>query len=1111
MRTQRRSPTLSDFPYTPLAAAVALALAPHAAQAAAAGCTAGTTICVNSPGDSNAAGGGQFIYGGEVDLRGALTACTCGTIRFDLTDVRYNASGGPFVIQPSLALPATACNIDGEGLSTDSVSRVTVDGSAANAVTYPSGLPYGITSATGVGVTGLAVMNIHNGAALDGSINASNNIVSNSLTGIDVSGTVDSNKVFNNSTGINSFLSNQLIQNNLVYANDVGIEVDDVSPTITGNTIGLGPALSVGNATGIDILFGSPTITGNTISSNDIGISVREDSGSTIDSNHIGTDATGTLLKGNMTGIFTSFAYGTSITGNTIAAPLTGTAVDIEDDSRNVRISGNSINANSGASTLIGGGEGIVAGCSSGLSVSDNTITTNGRNAIDFGAMSSSTIQDNAIGSTGLGVSTQLGAILNGISLHDAVCNLGLVAKSAHAKLGLSSPTNATGIFLNTIYGASRNGIVLDNADNTDISSENFVGNSNLYGVEILAGTGNHVVQNFIYGNGVTLGAGAKNLDLDFHSSGPNPSLPNDAGDADSGPNDGQNYPSNITVHYRPDLDQTLVDYSLDSAPGTYRIDAYENVPPTTVPGGTPIFSCCSTQNYAVPGGTNTLFIGGRHDSISLTASSLDVNGNPFDTSEFSPVQNTTLVPNATVSPTVVNFGGVPINTSSGPRTVTVRSTGTDTYTMHHYGDTTCYGGPICYGGAFTCTSTCAEGFTDYIPHAGCSFSITFNPTFTGSFSQTIQICDNTATHIRNISILGQGVIPAPLNFDPPEFDFGPVAVGHTSPPEVFTVSNPGSTPVDIGVPSASGDFIIAANGCGTNLNGNDSCTISVNFVPLGTGERNGELSLPATSGAPAKRLTISHGARFVKPEAATIAGPATAAATAALTGTGVVSGVLVLPELVDFGAYALGAPPATRTVTLHNTGNKNVNLTKLAIDGPFTMTNDCPATLAPDQSCTLTLTFSSTTLGDFTGNLTVVSDAAGGSGSILVKASAVGSAQAILDVSPRNIGFGSRMMGTSQGTQRVTIKNIGSADAALAPFTFDGADFTMTGNSCGPTLTPGSTCFADIQFLPLGFGLRHEHFSVNGNAVNAPVSVDLAGTGCRPFSVTGGGSSCTP
>jgi len=61
MRTQRRSPTLSDFPYTPLAAAVALALAPHAAQAAAAGCTAGTTICVNSPGDSNAAGGGQFI------------------------------------------------------------------------------------------------------------------------------------------------------------------------------------------------------------------------------------------------------------------------------------------------------------------------------------------------------------------------------------------------------------------------------------------------------------------------------------------------------------------------------------------------------------------------------------------------------------------------------------------------------------------------------------------------------------------------------------------------------------------------------------------------------------------------------------------------------------------------------------------------------------------------------------------------------------------------------------------------------------------------------------------------------------------------------------------
>ena len=1112
MRTQRRSPTLSDFPYTPLAAAVALALAPHAAQAAAAGCTVGTTICVNSPGDTNAAGGGQFVYGGEVDLRGALTACTGGTIRFDLTDVRYNALGGPFVIQPSLALPASACNIDGEGLSTDAAPRITVDGSAADALTFPSGLPYGITSATGVGVNGLAVTNIHNGAALQGSINASNNIVSNSVAGISVAGTVDSNLAVNNTTGINALFSNQSIQNNTVYGNNIGIEVDDVSPSITGNTIGLGPLLATGNATGIAVLFGAPTISGNVISNNDIGIMIEEDNGTTIDSNFIGTDASGSTLHANQVGIATSFAYGTSITGNTIAAPLTGTAIDIEDDSRNVTISGNTINTNPLRNALLGGGEAIVGGCSTALSVNDNTITTKGRNAIDFGAMSSSTIQDNAIGATALGSATQLGSVLNGISLHDAVCNLGLVAKSARAKVGLASPTDGTGIFFNTIYAASQNGIVIDNANNTDISSQNFVGNSNLYGVEILAGTGNHIVQNYIYGNGVTLGAGAKNLDLDFHGSGPNPSLPNDSGDTDSGPNDGQNYPSSISVHYHPDLDQTQIEYTLDSAPGTYRIDAYENVPATTVPGGTPIFSCCSTRNYTVPGGVDTFFISGRHDSISLTASSLDVNGNPFDTSEFSPVQNTTLVPNATVSPTAVNFGAVPINTSSGPRSVTVRSTGTDTYVMHHYGDSTCYGGPICYGGAFTCTSTCAEGFTDYAPGGGCGFTVTFNPTFVGSFSQTIQICDNTATHIRNISILGQGIIPPPLVFTPPEFDFGNVAVGHTSPPEVFTVSNPSSTPIDIGAPSASGDFVIGANGCGTNLNANDSCTISVNFVPVGPGERNGELSVPASSGAPAaKRLQISHGARFVKPEATEIAGPVATAATAALTGTGVVAGVLVLPDVVDFGANALGAQPITRTVTLHNTGNKDVKITTLAVSAPFTMTNDCPAILTPDQSCTLTLTFSSTTLGEFTGNLTVVSDAAGGSGSILVKASTVGVAQAILEVTPKTIGFGSRMIGTSQGTQRVTIKNIGSADATLAPITFDGGDYGMTGSSCGPTLTPGSTCFADVQFLPLGFGLRKEHLSVNGNAVNAPVSVELAGTGCRPFSVTGGASSCSP
>ncbi|HEX4331812.1 MAG TPA: choice-of-anchor D domain-containing protein [Usitatibacter sp.] len=1108
MRTQRRSPAVPVFSYTPLAAAVALALLPQAAQATGpAGCSAGTTICVNSPGDTNPSGAGQFnTYGGEVDLRGAIANCTGGTIRFDLTDVRFNPSGGPFVIKPSLELPSTTCAIDGEGLSTDTASRVTVDGSAANSGTYPYGLPFGIASSVGASVNGLSVTNIGNGPGLSG-VTPTNDIVSNSATGIETSNTVDTNRVFNNGTGITPTFSNQVVQNNVVYGNDVGIEVDDVSPTISNNTVGLGPLLATGNATGIEIFFGFPTVTGNVISNNDIGISIQEDDGATIESNLIGTDASGTSLRGNQVGIVLDFAYGTSIFGNTIAAPVTGTAIEVDDDSESVSIEENTINTNSAGTAMLGGGEGVIASCSFELSVDDNLITTNGSNAIDFSSMESSDISGNVIGATSFAGTTQLGAIQNGISLHDGVCSAGdrvassKRARAPRAKFATSSPTDSTTVSDNTILNASANGIVLDQATNNNISSDNIITGSALYGVEVLAGTGNQIVENFIYGNGVTLGAGAKNIDLGFHGAGP--SLPNDAGDLDgsSVPNDGQNYPAAISVHYDPEFDETRIDYTLDSLPGGYRIDFYENSPSTTIPGGT-----WFNDTFVTLPGPFSIFLGGQHSSISLTATSQPETTSP-ETSEFSPVVNTVLTPNVQISPSVLNFGDVGINTTSGPRTVTVRSSGTDAYQIGSYGDSTCYGGTICYGGAFSCTTNCTTDGS-YLPGQSCSISVTFNPTSLGSFSDTIQFCDNAPNSPRSLSILGNGVIPAPLDFSPPSFDFGSVAVGHNSPPETFSVSNPGSTPVNIGVPAASGDYVVGNTNCGPNLNAGETCTVDVSFVPTTAGERDGFLSV-ATGGVIAK-VAIHKGARFTS-AVATDNGPPTAAATAPLTGNGVVAGALVLPDSVDFGAYALGAAALTRTVTLHNTGNANVKLTNISVSGPFTISNNCPASLAPDQSCTIALMFTSTALGSFTGSLVVTSDAAGGSGAIPITASAVGSAQPILQVSPTTIGFGSRMIGTSQGTQRITIKNVGSADAIMAPITFDGPDFTIGSNTCGATLAPANTCFADVVFMPLGFGQRKEHMTVNSNAANNPVSVELGGSGCRPFSITGGASSCTP
>jgi len=69
-----------------------------------------------------------------------------------------------------------------------------------------------------------------------------------------------------------------------------------------------------------------------------------------------------------------------------------------------------------------------------------------------------------------------------------------------------------------------------------------------------------------------------------------------------------------------------------------------------------------------------------------------------------------------------------------------------------------------------------------------------------------------------------------------------------------------------------------------------------------------------------------------------------------------------------------------------------------------------------------------------------------------------------------------------------------------LSPPGVSTTDFLVT-TTCGLTLAPTSSCFADVSFRPAGFGPRFGNLLVNSNAAGSPNIVNLAGTGCRPFS----------
>jgi hypothetical protein len=78
----------------------------------------------------------------------------------------------------------------------------------------------------------------------------------------------------------------------------------------------------------------------------------------------------------------------------------------------------------------------------------------------------------------------------------------------------------------------------------------------------------------------------------------------------------------------------------------------------------------------------------------------------------------------------------------------------------------------------------------------------------------------------------------------------------------------------------------------------------------------------------------------------------------------------------LDFGGVTVGAN-GSRSITLTNTGTRDLHVGAASVSGPFTITaNGCAgATLAPGASCVVTLAFTPSAAGAFAAALTVDSD----------------------------------------------------------------------------------------------------------------------------------------
>jgi len=176
------------------------------------------------------------------------------------------------------------------------------------------------------------------------------------------------------------------------------------------------------------------------------------------------------------------------------------------------------------------------------------------------------------------------------------------------------------------------------------------------------------------------------------------------------------------------------------------------------------------------------------------------------------------------LSTTSLLFGNQIVGTISAAQQVTLANVGTTTLTISN----------IQWSANFSDSNNCGGSLA---PGRSCRINVRFAPTTTGVLTGTLTITDSDITSPQVITLTGTGV-QAAASITPTSYSFGTQARRTTSAPFTFTLTNGGSTTLNInsiGLAGANpGQFIITSRTCGNSLAVGATCNISVAFAPNG-------------------------------------------------------------------------------------------------------------------------------------------------------------------------------------------------------------------------------------------------------------------------------------
>lgn len=384
------------------------------------------------------------------------------------------------------------------------------------------------------------------------------------------------------------------------------------------------------------------------------------------------------------------------------------------------------------------------------------------------------------------------------------------------------------------------------------------------------------------------------------------------------------------------------------------------NVPTSTGPFA--FTTTCSIGTPPVPpGGTCTFIITFTPTVVGVAAGTIDFSSNdPSSPTSISlsgtgsavAVPGVALVPNP---PTPLAFAPQTVGVTSATQTILLTNTGAANLLISAINITSGAGDfarVLPPSGPPDCLATLAPG-------AQCAIGVTYTPAAAGASAGNVQIITNAIPRNYDVPLAGTGAT-ATVGFlaVSDAINFGDQIIGTSSAQQTVFISNVGNGFVfvnTVGVAGPNAADFQSSGICGGLVPG-ASCAVSVNFNPATIGAKTAQLAIGsnAQNAATVNAIGLSgNGVPLPRP-------------LAALSATA-----------VGFGNVIFGGTALPQTVTLTNNGSLPLLIQSATTSAEYTQANNCPTSLSPQASCTISLRFTPFGLGSRAGEFLLSSNTA--------------------------------------------------------------------------------------------------------------------------------------